>query len=64
LGGARLQAGRAGRARDGRVEVFIRQRNLSRGAGIWVDQPPYWFLWTLEGGKVTRVEFEWAEKRE
>lgn len=47
---------------DGRIGVMIRQRNLSRGAGIWVDQPLYSFVWTLQNGKVTRVEFEWADE--
>ena len=43
---------------DGRVAVVVRQRNLARGAGIWIDHEPYRHLWTLEGGKVTRVEYE------
>ena len=45
---------------DGRVRVHVRQRNRGHGTGIWIDQPPYDHFWTLEGGKVKRVEFAWA----
>jgi ketosteroid isomerase-like protein len=45
---------------DGRVEVLVRQRNRGHGTGIWVEQDPYLHYWTVEGGKVKRVEFRWA----
>ena len=45
---------------DGRVRVLVRQRNRWHGTGIWIDQDPYLHYWTVEGSKVTRVEFEWA----
>lgn len=47
---------------DGRISVLIKQRNHARGVGIWVEQRPYHMIWTLEDGKVTRLEFEWAEE--
>jgi ketosteroid isomerase-like protein len=46
---------------DGTVQVLVRQRNRGRGTGIWIDQSPYHHRWTLSGGRVTRVEFSWAE---
>ena len=46
---------------DGRVRATVRQRNKSKGAGIWIDQPPYEQLWTIEDGKATRMELVWAE---
>jgi ketosteroid isomerase-like protein len=45
---------------DGRVRVLVRQRNRGHGTGIWVDQDPYFHFWTLEDGKVTRLEFAYA----
>jgi ketosteroid isomerase-like protein len=47
---------------DGRVKVRVRQRNRGRETGIWIEQDPYDAFWTLEGGKVVRVEFAWAAK--
>ena len=47
---------------DGRVSVFVRQRNRGHGTGIWIEQDPYHHLWTLENGKVTKVEFSWASR--
>ncbi len=41
----------------GRVRVRVHQRNQGRDSGIWVDQPPYEQLWTIEDGLVTRVEY-------
>jgi ketosteroid isomerase-like protein len=37
------------------VVSVIRQRNLGRGSGIWVDQGPYAILWRLRDGKVVSV---------
>jgi ketosteroid isomerase-like protein len=45
---------------DGRVQVWVRQRNRGRGTGIWIDQDPFHQFWTLVDGKVTHVEFRWA----
>jgi hypothetical protein len=42
---------------DGRIRVYVRQRNRGHGTGIWVDQDPYFHDWTLAGGKVTKLEF-------
>jgi ketosteroid isomerase-like protein len=47
---------------DGRVEVRVRQRNRGKGAGIWIDQPPYLQFWTIDDGKVTRLEFQYVVK--
>ena len=46
---------------DGRIHVLVRQRNLGREAGVWIDQRPYHHFWTLADGKVTRVEFSWED---
>jgi len=46
---------------DGRVRVLVRQRNRGHGSGIWLDHPAYHHLWSLAGGKVTKVEFSWAD---
>jgi ketosteroid isomerase-like protein len=45
---------------DGRVQVWVRQRNRGRGTGIWIDQDPFHQFWTLVDGKVTHVEYRWA----
>jgi ketosteroid isomerase-like protein len=45
---------------DGRVRVLVRQRNRGRGTGIWIEMDPYHHTWTVDGGKVTRVEFSWV----
>ena len=46
---------------DGRVRVLVRQRNRGHGSGIWLEQRPYHHFWSLAGGKVTKVEFAWAD---
>jgi ketosteroid isomerase-like protein len=47
---------------DGRVQVQVRQRNRGHGTGIWVEQDPYNHFWTLSDGKVTKLEFSWADR--
>ncbi len=46
---------------DGRIRVHVRQRNLGREAGVWIDQRPYLHFWTIDEGKVTKVEFDWED---
>jgi hypothetical protein len=40
---------------DGRVRAVITQRNKSRTGEVWVQQPPYEQVWTVENGKATRM---------
>jgi ketosteroid isomerase-like protein len=42
---------------DGRIRVHVVQRNRGRDSGIWVDQPLYDQLFTIEDGKVKRMEY-------
>ena len=42
---------------DGRVRTHVVQRNKGRDSGIWIDQPLYDQLWTIEDGKVTRMAY-------
>jgi ketosteroid isomerase-like protein len=44
------------------VAVFIRQRNLGHGSGIWVDQAPYVMIWTFRGGKAVRMRYRTPEE--
>jgi ketosteroid isomerase-like protein len=47
---------------DGRIRVVIsHQRNRGRSTGIWVEQPPYEQIWTIENGLVTRMEYRWYD---
>jgi ketosteroid isomerase-like protein len=48
---------------DGRVRAVVHQRNKGRDFGAWIDQRPYAQTWTLENGKVTRMDFEWLENK-
>jgi ketosteroid isomerase-like protein len=45
---------------DGRVRVRVyNQRNTGRETGIEVGQKDYEQTWTIENGKVTRVQYHW-----
>jgi ketosteroid isomerase-like protein len=47
---------------DGRLRArILNQRNRGRTTGIWLDQPPYEQLWTIEDGLVTHMEYRWAD---
>jgi ketosteroid isomerase-like protein len=47
---------------DGRVRVRVyNQRNEGRETGIEIGQRDYEQFWTIENGKVTRVEFHWVD---
>jgi ketosteroid isomerase-like protein len=47
---------------DGRVRVQINnQRNTGRETGIEIGQKSYEQCWTVENGKVTRVELRWID---
>jgi ketosteroid isomerase-like protein len=47
---------------DGRVRVQINnQRNTGRETGIEIGQSSYEQFWTIENGKVTRVEARWID---
>jgi ketosteroid isomerase-like protein len=47
---------------DGRVRVRIyNQRNKGRETGIEIGQKDYEQFWTIENGKVTRVQYHWVD---
>jgi ketosteroid isomerase-like protein len=48
--------------KDGRVRVRVyNQRNKGRGTGIEIGQRAYEQFWTIEDGKVTKVQFRWVD---
>jgi ketosteroid isomerase-like protein len=47
---------------DGRVVARVcNQRNTGRETGIEIGQKDYEQTWTIENGKVTRVQFRWID---
>ena len=47
---------------DGRILVRINnQHNVGKGTGIDIQQRDYEQVWTIEDGKVTRMDMRWAD---
>jgi ketosteroid isomerase-like protein len=44
------------------ASLITRQRNHGRASGIWVDQVPYAMIWTIEDGRVKRLDYAHLEE--
>jgi hypothetical protein len=42
--------------------LITRQRNKGHASGIWVDQHPYAMIWTIQDGRVTRLDYASLEE--
>jgi hypothetical protein len=40
--------------------VGFQQRNKGKGSGIWVDPDPWWGLYEIKDGRVSRFQAFWV----